>query len=196
RLGRKGERFLALDGKEYEVDETMCVIADESGPLGLGGIIGGESSACTEETTNVFIESAYFYPVRIASTGRKAGIQTDARYRFERGVDPAYVVPGLDYATDLILKLAGGQPSKRNIAGTPPEGRITFAFDFRRIPRLTGLEVEEAVSRRILTDLGFEVEGDGPEVQVTRPSWRPDVHGPADLVEEVVRIIGLDKVPS
>jgi phenylalanyl-tRNA synthetase beta chain len=196
RLGRKGERFLALDGKEYEVDETMCVIADESGPLGLGGIIGGESSACTEETTNVFIESAYFDPVRIASTGRKAGIQTDARYRFERGVDPAYVVPGLDYATDLILKLAGGQPSKRNIAGTPPEGRITFAFDFRRIPRLTGLQVEEAVSRRILTDLGFEVEGDGPEVQVTRPSWRPDVHGPADLVEEVVRIIGLDKVPS
>src|SRR5690606_20301720 len=140
RLGRKGERFLALDGKEYEVDETMCVIADESGPLGLGGIIGGESSACTEETTNVFIESAYFDPVRIASTGRKAGIQTDARYRFERGVDPAYVVPGLESATDLILKLAGRQPSKPTIAGTPPDGRITFAFDFRRIPRLTGFE--------------------------------------------------------
>jgi len=196
RLGRASERFLALDGKEYDVDETMCVIADDSGPLGLGGIIGGESSACTDETTNVFIESAYFDPVRTASTGRKAGVQTDARYRFERGVDPAYVVPGLDYATDLILKLAGGKPSKRSVAGTPPEGRMAIAFDFRRVARLTGLTVDDAVSRKVLTDLGFEVEGKGPEVQVTRPSWRPDVHGPADLVEEVVRIIGLDKVPS
>src|SRR5690606_12600595 len=94
RLGRPGERFLALDGKEYDVDDTMCVIADESGALGLGGIIGGESSSCTDETTNVFIESAYFDPVRTAATGRKAGVQTDARYRFERGVDPAYVLPG------------------------------------------------------------------------------------------------------
>jgi len=196
RLGRAGERFLALDGHEYEVDETMCVIADESGALGLGGIIGGESTACTEATTSVFIESAYFDPLRTAATGRKAGIQTDARYRFERGVDPAFVVPGLDFATDLILKLAGGKPSKRRIAGRPPDGRATIAFDFRRIARLTGLTVEDAESRKVLSALGFEVEGKGPEVQVTRPSWRPDVHGPADLVEEVVRIIGLDNVPS
>jgi phenylalanyl-tRNA synthetase beta chain len=196
RLGRPGERFLALDGKEYEVDETMCVIADESGPLGLGGIIGGESSACTEETTNVFIESAYFDPLRTAATGRKAGVQTDARYRFERGVDPAYVIPGLDYATDLILKLAGGKPSKRLVAGTPPEGRKSIAFDFRRIARLTGLAVKDSESRKVLSDLGFVVEGKGPEVQVTTPSWRPDIGGRADLVEEVVRIIGLDKVPS
>ena len=196
RLGRPGERFLALDGHEYEVDETMCVIADDSGALGLGGIIGGESTACTEATTNVFIESAYFDPVRTAATGRKAGIQTDARYRFERGVDPAYVIPGLDFATDLILKLAGGKPSKRRVAGEPPKGRITMGFDFGRIVRLTGLSVKDAEARKVLTALGFEVDGKGPEVQVTTPSWRPDIHGPVDLVEEVVRIIGLDKVPS
>lgn len=196
RLGYAGERFLALDGQEYEVDDTMCVIADDSGALGLGGIIGGESTACTEETTNVFIESAYFDPVRTAATGRKAGVQTDARYRFERGVDPAFVVPGLDFATDLILKVAGGKPSKRCVAGTPPEGRATISFDFRRIARLTGLSVADSESRNILSALGFQVEGKGPEVQVTRPSWRPDVHGPADLVEEVVRIVGLDNVPS
>lgn len=196
RLGRPGERFLALDGHEYEVDETMCVIADDSGALGLGGIMGGESTACTEATTNVFIESAYFDPVRTAATGRKLGIQTDARYRFERGVDPAYVVPGLDFATDLILKLTGGKPSKRRIAGEPPEGRMTIGFDFGRIARLTGLAVKDAEARKVLTALGFDVEGKGPEVQVTRPSWRPDIEGAADLVEEVVRIIGLDKVPS
>ena len=196
RLGHKGERFLALDGREYEVDETMCVIADDSGALGLGGIIGGESSACTEETTNVFIESAYFDPLRTAATGRKAGVQTDARYRFERGVDPAFVVPGLDFATDLILKLAGGAPSKQRVAGTPPDGRITIPFDFRRIARLTGLTVSDDEIQRVLAALGFEVEGQPPEVKVTTPSWRPDIHGPADLVEEVVRIVGLDKVPS
>jgi phenylalanyl-tRNA synthetase beta chain len=196
RLGRKGERFLALDGREYEVDETMCVIADDSGALGLGGIIGGESSACTETTTNVFLESAYFDPVRTAATGRKAGIQTDARYRFERGVDPAYVVPGLDLATDLILRAAGGTPSKARVAGSPPSGRAVFSLDFRRIPRLSGLAVKDTESRKVLTALGFEVEGKGPEVTVTAPSWRPDIHGPTDLVEEVVRIIGLDKVPS
>lgn len=196
RLGLAGERFLALDGREYEVDETMCVIADNSGVLGLGGIIGGESTGCTEETTNVFIESAYFDPLRTAATGRKAGIQSDARYRFERGVDPAFVVPGLDLATDLILKLAGGKPSKRRIAGQPPEGRTTIDFDFRRIARLTGLTVKDAESRKVLSALGFEVEGKGPEVKVMTPSWRPDIHGSADLVEEVVRIIGLDKVPS
>lgn len=196
RLGQAGEKFLALDGREYEVDETMCAIADDSGALGLGGIIGGESTACTEETTNVFIESAYFDPLRTAATGRKAGVQTDARYRFERGVDPAFVVPGLDFATDLIMKLAGGKPSKRRVAGTPPEGRTTLAFDFRRVTRLTGLTVKDAESRKVLTALGFEVQGKGPEVRVTTPSWRPDIHGPTDLVEEVVRIIGLDKVPS
>lgn len=196
RLGRAGEGFLGLDGRTYSVDETMCVIADDSGPLGLGGIIGGESTACTAETRNVLIECAYFDPVRTAATGRKLGIQTDARYRFERGVDPAYVLPGLDLATDMMLKLAGGKPSRARVAGRPPEHRATFAFDFARIPRLSGLAVKEAESRKILSALGFEIKGSGASVTITAPSWRPDVHGPADVVEEVVRIIGLDKVPS
>ncbi len=196
RLGRAGETFLGLDGRTYAVDETMCVIADDSGPLGLGGIIGGESTGCTEATINVLIECAYFDPLRTAATGRKAGVQTDARYRFERGVDPAFVKPGLDMATDMILKLAGGKPSAARIAGEPPAGRSTFMFDFARIARLSGLAIKDTESRKILNALGFEIEGKGPQVMVTTPSWRPDVHGPADLVEEVVRIVGLDKVPS
>ncbi len=196
RLGKTGESFLALDGRTYTVDDTMCVIADDSAVLGLGGIMGGEDSSCTETTTNVLIESAYFDPLRTAATGRKVSLQTDARYRFERGVDPAFVGPGLDLATDLIIQVAGGAPSKARVAGEAPEGRKTFAFDFRRVPKLTGLAVKDSDSRKILTALGFEIEGKGPEVQVTRPSWRPDVHGSADLVEEIVRIIGLDQVPS
>ena len=196
RLGKTGESFLALDGRTYTVDDTMCVIADDSAVLGLGGIMGGEDSSCTETTTNVLIESAYFDPLRTAATGRKVSLQTDARYRFERGVDPAFVGPGLDLATDLIMQVAGGAPSKARVAGETPEGRKTFAFDFRRVPKLTGLAVKDSDSRKILVDLGFEVEGKGPEVQVTRPSWRPDVHGSADLVEEIVRIIGLDQVLS
>lgn len=196
RLGKAGESFLALDGRTYTVDDTMCVIADESGPLGLGGIMGGEDSSCTETTINVLIESAYFDPLRTAATGRKVGLQTDARYRFERGVDPAYVGPGLDLATDLIMQAAGGVPSKASVAGKAPEGRITFDFDFQRIERLTGVAVPEADSRRILADLGFEIDGQGQKVKVTRPSWRPDVHGAADVVEEVIRIVGLDNVPS
>jgi phenylalanyl-tRNA synthetase beta chain len=196
RLGRAGESFLALDGRTYTVDETMCVIADDSGPLGLGGIIGGESTACTEDTKNILIECAYFDPLRTAATGRKLGVQTDARYRFERGVDPDFVKPGLDLATDMMLKLGGGKPSRARVAGEPPQSRASFAFDFARIPRLSGLAVKDAESRRILGALGFEIEGKGSEVTVRAPSWRPDIHGPADLVEEVVRIIGLDKVPS
>src|SRR6185436_10587139 len=115
RLGRPGERFLALDGREYAVDETMCVIADDNGPLGLGGIMGGEASGSTEATVNVLIESAYFDPARTAQTGRKTGLVTDARYRFERGVDPQSVLPGLDLATQMIHKICGGKPSKATV---------------------------------------------------------------------------------
>jgi phenylalanyl-tRNA synthetase beta chain len=192
RLGIAGEKFEALDGKTYMADATMCVIGDDSGPLGLGGIIGGASTGCSETTTNVLIECAYFDPVRIATSGRKAGVQTDARYRFERGVDPAFVEGGLDLATDLIMKVAGGTPSKRKIAGKAPVGSREIAFDFARIEKLTGLKVPEADSRRILETLGFVFAG----ANVTSPSWRPDVHGAADLVEEVVRIVGLENVPS
>lgn len=195
RLGWSGESFAALDGKTYTADETMCVIADDSGPLGLGGIIGGESTGCTEETRNVLIECAYFDPLRTAATGRKAGVQTDARYRFERGVDPAFVAPGLDLATDMILKLTGGEPSRARIAGAPPMPKTIVAFDLGRIEKLAGVTIREAESRKILAALGFAIDGKGAQIRVTVPSWRPDVRGPADLVEEVVRIYGLDKVP-
>jgi phenylalanyl-tRNA synthetase beta chain len=196
RLGKSGETFKGLDGKSYLVDATMCVIADDTSVLGLGGIIGGEASGCSETTRNVLIECAYFDPQRTAATGRKAGVQTDARYRFERGVDPAFVVPGLDLATDMILQVAGGTPSKARIAGKPPTATTTIAFEFARVKKLAGLDVPEPESRRILETLGFRIEGKGSAVTITAPSWRPDVHGAADLVEEVARIVGLENVPA
>jgi phenylalanyl-tRNA synthetase beta chain len=196
RLSREGESFLALDGKAYAVDDTMCVIADDSGPLGLGGVIGGEATGCTEATRNVLIECAWFDPVRTATTGRKTGLVTDARYRFERGVDPASVRPGLDLATDMILKLAGGKPSRARVAGREPIETRTIEFDFARVEKLIGLRLENSEIKGILERLGFRVEGRAAVARVTVPTWRPDVHGPADLVEEVVRIAGLDQVPS
>ncbi len=196
RLGKDDEKFLGLDGKEHAVDRTMCVIADDSGPLGLGGIMGGEASGSTEATTNVFIESAYFDPVRTATTGRKTGLQTDARYRFERGVDPAYVRGGLDLATDMIMKFCGGEPSKAAIAGKEPIEPRTIAFDFARVEKLTGVKLSQAEIKTTLEALGFQLDGNSSNAKVTVPTWRPDVHGAADLVEEVVRIAGLDRVPA
>ena len=196
RLGEKIEKFLGLDGKEHTVDQTMCVIADDSGPLGYGGIMGGEPSGSTDATKNVFIESAYFDPVRTATTGRKAGLQTDARYRFERGIDPASVRPGLDLATDMILKLCGGEPSKAKIAGKEPLENRVIAFDFARVEKLSGVKLTQAEIKSTLEALGCKVEGSSTAAKVGVPSWRPDIHGPADLVEEVVRIAGLEKIPS
>jgi phenylalanyl-tRNA synthetase beta chain len=196
RLGKNGETFLGLDGKDHDIDGTMCVIADDSGPLGLGGIMGGEPSGSTEATTNVLIESAYFDPVRTAATGRKTGLQTDARYRFERGVDPASVRPGLDLATDMILKLCGGQPTKAKVAGKEPSGERVIAFDFARIAKLTGVALSDTEIETTLQALGFTIDGKPASAKVTVPTWRPDIHGPADLVEEVVRIAGLDRIPA
>jgi phenylalanyl-tRNA synthetase beta chain len=196
RLGKKGEKFAGLDGKTHEVDETMCVIADDRAVLGFGGILGGEETGCTEATTNVLIECAYFDPLRTAATGRKAGVQSDARYRFERGVDPGFILPGLDLATSLMLEVAGGKPSRSKVAGAPPEAGRIVDFDMGRVEKLGGLALPEKQIRATLTALGFAIEGKSPKVKVGVPSWRPDVHGSADLVEEVVRIAGLDKVPS
>jgi phenylalanyl-tRNA synthetase beta chain len=195
RLGKAGEQFEALDNKTYVSDDEMCVIADDSGPLGFGGIIGGQSTGCTPETTNVLIECAYFDPARTASTGRKAGIITDARYRFERGVDPDFVIPGLDLATEWVLELTGGEASKAEIAGTPPEGGTVISFDYGRVQRLTGVDLPAKEGRRILEAIGCEIAGSGPLWKVTTPPWRPDIHGQADLVEEIIRIYGLDQVP-
>jgi len=196
RLAKAGETFLGLDGKTYTADDTMCVIADDSGPLGFGGIMGGESTGCSETTRNVLIESAYFDPLRTAATGRKTALQTDARYRFERGIDPASVEPGLDMATDMVLALCGGEPSRAKVAGKPPVKKMVLDFDFGRVERLGGIKLKDAEIKRTLEALGFKCEGKPPRVKVSVPSWRPDIQGPTDLVEEVVRIAGLDNVPS
>ncbi|MBS0267568.1 MAG: phenylalanine--tRNA ligase subunit beta [Proteobacteria bacterium] len=196
RLGKAGEKFLGLDDKEHAVDDTMCVIADDSGPLGLGGIMGGEASGSTETTTDVFIESAYFDPLRTAATGRKVGLQTDARYRFERGVDPASERPGLDLATDMILKFCGGETTKAKIAGKEPIENRVVSFDFARIEKLSGVKLTNDEISHTLKALGFTIDGQPNAAKVSVPTWRPDVHGPADLVEEVVRIAGLDRIPA
>ncbi len=196
RLSKPSEKFLGLNGRDYVTDDSMCVIADDRAVLGFGGILGGADTGSTEATTNILIECAYFDPGRTAATGRKAGVQTDARYRFERGVDPAFIEPGLDLATRMMLDVAGGTPSRKKIAGKPPVTPFTVDFEFARVEKLMGIKIPDAEIRRTLEALGFVIEGKGPAFKVTAPSWRPDVHGPADLVEEVARIAGLETVPS
>jgi phenylalanyl-tRNA synthetase beta chain len=196
RLGREGENFKALDGKSYAVDAECCVIADDNGVLGLGGIIGGEATGCTEATTNVFIESAYFDPKRTARVGRKLNIQSDARFRFERGVDPEFVVPGLELATTLVLDICGGSPSKVTVAGKPPRANKDFKFDMRRVNRLSGLDLPASEIKRLLSGVGVELSGKAPTLKASPPSWRPDIAQPVDLVEEVVRLVGVDHIPA
>ncbi len=196
RRGRKGESLLALDGKTYALDETMCVIADEKGVESLAGIMGGEATGCSETTTEVLIESALWDPLNIAQTGRKLGIHSDARYRFERGVDPNFMLPGLELATELVIKLCGGTPSEITVAGDAksPDKLIEFPVD--EVKRLSGLDLPLPETKRILEKLGFFVAGAGKSVKIAVPSWRPDVEGTADIVEEVVRIAGIDRVPA
>ena len=195
RFAKDGEQLVALDGKTYTLDSEMVVIADDAAARGIGGIMGGEDSSCTETTTDVFVESALFDPVRIARAGRILGIVSDARYRFERGVDPEFVLPGLELATKMILEFCGGEPGEVVVAGSPPDWKREIAFALDAVLKLGGMDVPDDEIVRILTRLGFTVEGRSP-MKVTPPSWRSDVVGSADLVEEVVRIHGLDKVPS
>ncbi len=195
RMAKPSEMLQALDGRIYELDGEMCVIADDVSARGLGGVMGGEDTACSETTTDVFIESALFDPARIAATGRKLGIMSDARYRFERGVDPEFVLPGLELATKLIVEFCGGKPSEIVVAGTPPPWKRTIPFASKMMKRLAGLDISSTDIANILKRLGFGVEGNNP-MRVMPPSWRGDVQREADLVEEVVRIYGIDKVPS
>lgn len=195
RMGKKGEKFLALDKKEYEADETMCVIADDSGVLGFGGIIGGESTSSQEDTTNVFIECAWFDPKITAQTGRKTGIVTDARYRFERTADPEFIRPGIELATKLVLEICGGDACEIRTAGYVEGPEKIIDFPLAEVGRLTGLKVATGEIKAILTRLGFWMSGTGDSVKIAVPSWRPDVEIKADIVEEVMRIVGVDKVP-
>jgi phenylalanyl-tRNA synthetase beta chain len=191
-----GESVLALDGKTYVLDETMCVIADDDGVESLAGIMGGEKTGCSETTTDVLIESALWVPMNIAQTGRKLGINSDARYRFERGVDPVFMAPGLELATHMVVDLCGGTPSEVTIAGNTATPARVIDFPVAETERLTGLAVPLAHARGVLESLGFNVTGQGARVKVTAPSWRGDVQDKADIVEEVVRIVGVDRVAS
>jgi phenylalanyl-tRNA synthetase beta chain len=191
----RNEPFDALDNKIYTLDETMTVIADDQGPLCLGGIMGGIRSGVTEETVNVFMECASWDPELIARTGRKTGIVSDARYRLERHVDPALTEPGLELATRLVLELCGGEPMQPAISGEDVFPDATVQFPLSEVQRLTGLSVEPMIVTAILTRLGFEIAGKGDVLTVKVPSWRPDVTQKADLVEEVMRMVGVDNVP-
>jgi len=195
RRARPGETLPALDGKTYTLDEAMCVIADDDGVESLSGIMGGEKTGCSQDTTDVLIESALWEPINIAQTGRKLGVNSDARYRFERGVDPAFTVPGLEMATRMVMELCGGTPSAVNLAGSAQAPERIVDFPLAELKRLAGIEVPLAEMRRLLERLGFFVAGQGERVKVAVPSWRADVATKADIVEEVVRIVGVDRVP-
>jgi phenylalanyl-tRNA synthetase beta chain len=192
RAAREGEKALALNEKEYVLQPFITVIADDAQVHDIGGIMGGEDSGVSEATTDVMLEVAYFTPGRIARTGQALGLTSDARSRFERGVDPAFLDDGLAILTGLIVDICGGEPSTVIRAGEPPAERTTVQFDYGRTLSLGGIDVPEARQREILESLGFEVNGN----TVTAPSWRRDVEGSADLVEEVARIIGYDQLPS
>jgi len=222
RRAKQGEKVLALDTFEYELTPEMCVIADDKGVESIAGIMGGEHSGCDEATTEVLIESALWEPLNIARTGRALGIITDARYRFERGVDPDFMVPGLELATRLVLDFCGGTPTETEVVGYAGHQTKVVEFPVSEVKRLTGIRVAEEEARSILGRLGFgvadavetEVFGSGPPtgtigyvtqehqrttprpgvLSVTVPSWRPDVEGKADLVEEVMRIHGVDNI--
>jgi phenylalanyl-tRNA synthetase beta chain len=199
RRARAGEEIVALDGKTYRLGPDNVVIADENGVKSIAGVMGGEHSGCDEATTDVLIESALWDPMNIARTGRDLGIVTDARYRFERGVDPAFCLPGLDLATHLVMDLCGGEPSQAFVAGAPTVSQRALDFPFSEVERLTGMSLETDEMAAILEKLGFGLmrqATNAGRAHVKIPSWRPDIDGKADLVEEITRIAGLDRVTS
>ncbi len=196
RRGRAGEEMLALNGKTYALDPSMTVIADAEGVHGIGGVMGGEETGCTEVTTEMFLEVALFDPVKIAATGRELNLQSDARYRFERGVDPASADWGAEAAARLVKEFCGGEASHVVRAGVLPDGRPAVPLRRDRVRSLGGVDVPPERQQEILEALGFEVRANGADFRVTPPTWRPDTEGEADLIEEIVRIHGLDNVPA
>ena len=193
RDAKVGEKILALDGKDYELKPGICVIADNEKVLGIGGIMGGNESGSTIETNDVFIESAYFDPIKTALSGRALNIISDSRYRFERGVDPEYVIEGLNLATQMILDLCGGEAGEISLVDNLKFQPKKIKFDPKLVNKLTGIEIPNDKIVKILESLGFDISNSW---NVVVPSWRPDIYGEADLVEEIVRIFGLDNIES
>ena len=196
RMARPGEKYLALNGKEYVFDADMLVIADAHGADDLAGVMGGERSGVSDDTTDMFLEVAIFDPTSVATTGRKLGALSDARYRFERGLDQTSPFWGAEVATRLVQEICGGEASELVVAGEAPKWRRQIGLRHSRIAGLCGVEVPEAEAKRILSVLGFEVSGAGEAMVVTPPPWRGDIEGEADLVEEVVRVNGYDAIAA
>ena len=196
RLARAGEKIEALDGKTYTLDPTMTVIAEDNGVQGIAGVMGGAASGVSETTGNVFLEVALFDPIRTAATGRKLGIISDARYRFERGIDPTSARWGAEVAARLILELCGGEASEPVAAGEMPDWQRTVALRKQRLRNFGGVSMPDGEPSRILAQLGFANSDDGEVIKAAVPPWRPDIHGEADLVEEVLRVYGYHLIPA
>ncbi|MBI1327664.1 MAG: phenylalanine--tRNA ligase subunit beta [Alphaproteobacteria bacterium] len=195
RLSRGGEKLMALNDKEYTLGEGVIAVCDDSGVVGLGGVMGGLDTGCTEETKNVYLECAYFDAFRIARAGRTLQINSDARYRNERGIDPAFTVEAVEIATNLIMELCGGEASEVVKAGDVPAAPASQTLRTTRVKSLTGMDVPEAKQIEILKTLGFTPTKKGDVYDVAVPPWRPDIMGEADLVEEIARIHGYDNLP-
>jgi phenylalanyl-tRNA synthetase beta chain len=196
RLAKSGEKLTALDEEEYTLDTDMTVIADDEKPEALAGVMGGLASGCTESTSDVFLETAFFDPIRTATSGRKLNLQSDARFRFERGVDPAFLADATEIATRLILEICGGEASEVVVAGAEPKWQRDIDFRLSRVATLAGVDIAADEQKRILEVLGFSLSGDGETLKTQAPSWRSDIVGEACLVEEIIRINGLDEIPA
>ncbi|MDC0628092.1 phenylalanine--tRNA ligase subunit beta [Pelagibacteraceae bacterium] len=194
RNSKKGESFEALDNKKYKLKSGMCVIADKNSVLGLGGIIGGTKTSTELGTKNILLESAYFLPSSIRKTARQMNINTDAKYRFERGIDPNSIQEGLEIATGLILSICGGEPSKYTFTGQKIQKNNTIAFDIEKFKNLIGVSISVSEADKILSSLGFKIKKGKKNLKVEIPSWRPDVLQDVDLIEELIRIKGFDKI--
>jgi len=195
RNSKKGESFQALDNKKYTLQNNMCVIADKSGVLGLGGIIGGTRSSTEFSTKNILLESAYFYPSSTRKTGKILNIDTDAKYRFDRGIDPNSIQIGLELGMCMILDMCGGEASKFSIVGKLKDERKTIDLELEKFSKIIGFSITSSEIKKILSSLGCSLKMSGKKIKVLAPSWRPDIKGDIDLIEELTRIKGYDKVP-
>ena len=194
RNSKSGESFEALDGNKYKLGINMCVISDRSGPLGLGGVIGGTRSGTEFETQNILLESAYFYPASVRKTANILDIDTDAKYRFERGIDPNSIKEGLEVAASLIIKICGGEASKFSIAGKSQLNNRVIEIDNNKFKEVIGISISSNETKKILNSLGFETKISKKNLKIQIPTWRPDIHQDVDIVEELIRIKGFDKI--